>query len=351
MQRSKTPRPDRLAFVRRLLWVAALLAGARLAWVYETRYPVRAADDPPQTLIIPQGTSADAIGRELQSLGLVRHPFVFRAFVILRGQQGELKAGEYSFDGPLSLAQIVDQLARGEVVRHEVTFPEGKRFEDMAEIAAEHGIDAANFLAAARDPGLIKDIDPAATDLQGYLFPDTYDLPPGTKSAAALVARMVQRFRDLMVPELPRLGEAGFTLREAVTLASLVELETARPEERPRIAAVFRNRLQRKMLLQTDPTVIYALRNAGSWDGNIRKKDLEIDSPYNTYRFAGLPPGPIASPGRHSLLAVLHPAPGKDLYFVSRNDGTHVFSETLSQHEHAVDLYQRRRGPKGKGDS
>jgi UPF0755 protein len=351
VQRPKAARPDRLRFVRRLLWLALIVAAARLAWIYETQYPVRAADAPPQTLVIPPGTSAEAIGRELQALGLVRHPLLFRAFIVLRHQQGDLKAGEYSFDGPLSLAQIVDQLARGEVVRHEVTFPEGKRFEDMAAIAAVHGIDAAQFLAAARDPSLVKDIDPAATDLQGYLFPDTYDLPQGGNPAAALVARMVQRFRDLMVPELPRLARAGYTLREAVTLASIVEMETARPEERPRIAAVFKNRLLKKMLLQTDPTVIYALRNAGTWDGNIRKKDLDIDSPYNTYRVAGLPPGPIASPGRESLLAVLDPAPGKDLYFVSRNDGTHVFSETLSQHEHAVDVYQRRRAARGKGNS
>jgi len=128
-----------------------------------------------------------------------------------------------------------------------------------------------------------------------------------------------------------------------VILASLVELETARPEERPRIAAVFLNRMSKKMLLQTDPTVIYALRQAGTYDGNIHKKDLLIDSPYNTYKFAGLPPGPIASPGRESLRAVLHPAPVRDLYFVSRNDGTHQFSETLAQHERAVDRYQRHR--------
>src|SRR5262249_24464823 len=158
-------RPDRLPsrsgglrFVRRLLWLALLVAAARLAWVYEMQYPVRAADAPPQTLVIPPGTSAEAIGRELQALGLVRHPLLFRTYIVLRHQQGDLKAGEYSFDGPLSLAQIVDQLARGEVVRHEFTFPEGKRFEDMAAIAALHGIDAAQFLAAAGDPSLIKDI-------------------------------------------------------------------------------------------------------------------------------------------------------------------------------------------------
>jgi UPF0755 protein len=141
------------------------------------------------------------------------------------------------------------------------------------------------------------------------------------------------------------LAREGLTLREAVTLASLVELETALGEERPWIAAVFRNRLRKKMLLQTDPTVIYALRQKGTWDGNIRKKDLDVDSPYNTYRFPGLPPGPIASPGVEALRAVIDPADVKDLYFVSRNDGSHQFSETLTEHNRAVDRYQRgRRG-------
>jgi UPF0755 protein len=142
---------------------------------------------------------------------------------------------------------------------------------------------------------------------------------------------------------LPDTAAQQLTLRQVVTLASVVELESAVPEERTRIAAVFRNRLERKMPLQTDPTVIYALRKAGRWDGNIRKKDLDIDSPYNTYRRPGLPPGPVACPGREALLAALHPVESRDLYFVSRNDGTHEFNETLSEHERAVDRYQRSR--------
>ncbi len=158
---------------------------------------------------------------------------------------------------------------------------------------------------------------------------------------------MVRRFRDVMAPEVPGLAGRSLTLRQVVTLASLVETETAQPEERPRIAAVFLNRLRKGMLLQTDPTVIYALRKSGTYDGNIRKRDLDVDSPYNTYRHPGLPPGPIASPGRRSLRAVLDPAPVKDLYFVSRNDGTHQFSETLAEHERAVDRYQRSRARRG----
>ena len=144
-------------------------------------------------------------------------------------------------------------------------------------------------------------------------------------------------------PELARIGALKMTVREVVTLASIVELETARADERPRIAAVFLNRLVKGMPLQTDPTVIYALKKKGTWNGNIRHKDLELESPFNTYRVAGLPPGPIASPGREALLAVLQPAPVKDLYFVSRNDGSHQFSETLAEHNKAVDTYQKRR--------
>ncbi len=190
---------------------------------------------------------------------------------------------------------------------------------------------------------MIRDLDPEASDLEGYLFPDTYDMPRGNDPEERLVKRMVARFRERMGQELGRVAKSGLTLRGVVTLASIVELETAEPAERPRIAAVFLNRLGRKMPLQTDPSVIFALRSAGRWDGNIRKGDLDIDSPYNTYRNAGLPPGPLASPGQAALLAVLSPAAVRDLYFVSRNDGTHEFSETLEQHNRAVDRYQRRR--------
>jgi UPF0755 protein len=154
---------------------------------------------------------------------------------------------------------------------------------------------------------------------------------------------MVRRFREVVEPERARIEESGFTVREVVILASLVELETAATEERPRIAAVFLNRLDRRMLLQTDPTVIYAMKQEGRWKGNIRKKDLEMDSPFNTYRHPGLPPGPIGSPGREAILAVLDPADTRELYFVSRNDGTHHFSETLTEHNRAVNRYQRRR--------
>ncbi len=328
--------------VFRLVLLAAVMGlGFRLFWVHETRWPTRPENAPPVALIVPPGSSADAIGRLLQSQGLVRHPLAFRVLVLLKGVSGSLKAGEYALEGPLTLDQIVDLLARGEVVRREVTIPEGKNMVEIAEILSDRGIEVDAFLAAAHEPDLIRDLDPYASDLEGYLFPDTYDLPRDPGPASVLVARLIRRFRDVITPELPRLAAQGLTVRQAVTMAALVERETARPEERQRIARVFFNRLKKGMLLQTDPTVIYALRLAGRWDGNIRKKDLDIDSPYNTYRYPGLPPGPIASPGREALLAVIAPAEGKDLYFVSRNDGTHQFSETLADHNRAVDRYQR----------
>lgn len=337
--------------MRRALLLAVLLSAPYLVWVYETRFPLRSLTDPPQLLVVPTGASAESIGRELGRLGILRYPALFPALALVHGAGGRLRAGEYSLEGPLSLTDIVDKLVRGDVVRHELTVPEGKSLAETATLAAARGVAAESFWRAARDPQPIHDLDPQASDLEGYLFPDTYDVPLRPDAGTALVARMVQRFREVITPELPRLAARGLTLRQVVILASLVELETARPDERSRIAAVFLNRLKRSMPLQSDPTIIYALRSSGSWDGNIRKKDLSLQSAYNTYVNNGLPPGPIASPGREALLAVLAPADVADIYFVSRNDGSHEFSETLAEHARAVDRYQRRRSsPPGEQD-
>jgi peptidoglycan lytic transglycosylase G len=335
---------------RALLVLLLLLLGLAGWWWYETRFPQRLASQPPQLLIVEPGQGASEIGASLHALGLVRHPLVFRLHALTRGDAGRLRTGEYSLEGELSLDQILDLLVRGDVVRHTITFPEGKDVGEMAQIATSQGLDAAAFRAAASDVSQIHDLDPEAKDLEGYLFPDTYDLTRRPDAAAVLVKRMVQRFREAMRPEMGAIASSGFDLRDLVTLASVVERETARPDERPRISAVFRNRLKKGMPLQTDPTVIYALRRAGRYDGNIRRGDLDIDSPYNTYRYPGLPPGPIASPGLASLQAALHPAASQDLYFVSRNDGSHYFSRTLAEHARAVDHYQRGRGAPPPGD-
>jgi UPF0755 protein len=199
---------------------------------------------------------------------------------------------------------------------------------------------AADFEAAARDAEPVRDLDPSATDLEGYLFPETYSMRRDT-TPPRLVQLMVGRFRQLFTAEIQESARAlGLTPRQAVTLASLVEEETAVPAERPVVAAVYLNRLRIGMAMQADPTVIYALQRAGRYDGNLRRDDLAFDSPYNTYRYPGLPPGPIASPGLASLKAAVSPAAVDYLYFVSRNDGSHVFARTLSEHNDNVRQYQ-----------
>ncbi len=337
------PSPRRRWLRRVGVALLALAGGAWGAWWYETRWPKIAESAPPVRLVVPSGARADTIARQLHDLGLVHHPLAFRALARVRGAGGRLKAGEYSLSGPLSLEGILDALVRGDVARRDLTVLEGRSLDEVAALVAGEGLDLGTFLAAARDPSPVRDLDPAAADLEGYLFPDTYDLPQSPEAPRSLVRLMTQRFRQVIVPELERIAEKGLTVREVVTLASIVELETARAIERPRIAAVFLNRLEKGMPLQTDPSIIYALRKAGRWDGNIRKRDFDIDSPYNTYRRAGLPPGPLGSPGREAIRAVLEPAETRDLYFVSRNDGTHEFSETLTAHNRAVNRYQRRR--------
>jgi UPF0755 protein len=322
-----------------------LLAASGLAasWRYETTATRIPADGPPVRLVVAPGASADTVGRQLQALGLVRHPLLFRLLARRRGVSGQLKAGEYALSGPLSLSGVLDALARGDVVRRDLTVPEGRNIDEIAALVAAEGLALESFLAVVRDPSPVHDLDPVATSLEGYLFPDTYDLPQTPEAPRVLVRRMLGRFREVIGPQLPRIHERGLSVRQVVTLASIVELETAHPAERPRIAAVFWNRLERGMPLQTDPSIIFAMKQAGRWDGNIRRRDLEIDSPYNTYRRRGLPPGPLGSPGREAILAVLEPAATRELYFVSRNDGTHEFSETLAAHNRAVNRYQRRR--------
>jgi UPF0755 protein len=323
---------------------ALAAAAARAAWRHEITSVKVPAGRPPLRLVVPPGSTADSIGRELRAMGLTRHAAAFRLLVRSHGVAGQLKAGDYTLQGPLSLEEILDKLVRGDFERRELTVPEGRTAAEVAAMVEVHGLDPKAFLAASRDPTPVRDIDPQAKDLEGYLFPDTYEVPPSgvPEPEKALVQRMARRFREVVGHQLAREPRA-LSVREVVTLASIVEMETGRPEERPHIAAVFLNRLRRGMPLQTDPTVIYALKVAGRWDGNIRKTDLGIDSPYNTYRYRGLPPGPIACPGRESIQAVLEPAASKALYFVSRNDGTHQFSETLEEHNRAVNQYQKKR--------
>lgn len=325
-----------------LIVLALLAAMGVAAMVYmRTSEPFKGYDGPEQFVVIEPGSGTRSIGQRLIQAGVIRDDPTFRAALWRSGRARTLQAGEFRFDRPMTPSEVIDKIARGDVYNRRITFPEGLNIQEMARIYEQQGFGkAAAFVAAARDPAAIRSIDPAATDLEGYLFPETYAVPRDT-TAAKLVGLMVERFKQLFTDEMQKAAKSlELTPREAVTLAALVEKETAQPSERPIVAAVYLNRLKIGMAMQADPTVIYALQRAGRYNGNIRRDDLSFDSPYNTYRYPGLPPGPIASPGLASLQAAVAPANVDYLYFVSRNDGSHVFARTLVEHNENVRQYQ-----------
>jgi len=329
----------------RLIAIAAFAMAAAAAWSYvRLSRPYRGFVGDETFVDLPAGTGVAEIARRLAAAGVVPDPYTFRLAAHLAHDDRRLQAGEYRFSEAATPGDVAARLARGDVFTRPVTFPEGLTIEEMAAVFEHTGIgSAASFRDAAANGGLVAGFDPEAATLEGYLFPDTY---PMSRQAGApeLVAAMVARFGRVFDADLRAAAVAAeLNAREVVTLASLIELETAQPAERPLVAAVFRNRLRLGMPLQCDPTVVYALVRAHRWRGTIHKVDLDFDSPYNTYRVAGLPPGPIASPGRASLEAAVHPAQVSYLYFVSRNDGTHAFATTLAEHNRNVAMYQVRR--------
>lgn len=323
-----------------LVLVVALAAGG--TWLYTSvQQPYKGYSEPETFVDIAPGTSPGRMSQQLVDAGVVRNTTAFRAAVWLRGAGRRLQAGEYRFDRPLTPTEVVDRIARGDVFLQPLTFREGLTIRQMAEIFEERGFGTPkDFITAAKDPSAIRELDPQATDLEGYLFPDTYTLPRKT-TAEQLVGRMVSRFEQTLTPQIrERAAARGLSVRQLVTLASLVEKETGKGEERPLVAAVYSNRLKIGMGMQCDPTVIYALERAGKYDGNLTREDLQFDSPYNTYRYAGLPPGPIAAPGKASLEAAANPADVDYIYFVSKNDGSHAFASTLDEHNRNVHQWQ-----------
>jgi UPF0755 protein len=292
---------------------------------------------------IPTGSGLHQTLAILQAHGIVR-PFMLDAIYLrMTGRGHGLKAGEFDFTRPMTPAEVFDKIIQGDVYHHRITVLEGSRSDEIFSLFERAGFGTRReFLEAFRETALLGDLDPEAVDLEGYLFPDTYSLPKGT-TAQAIVRMMVARFREVFRPGWAAAAQArGLTVREAVTLASLIERETSIAEENRLVASVFHNRLREGMRLQCDPTIIYALAMRGQYDGNIRKRDMRIDSPYNTYRYAGLTPGPIGNPGASALEAAVEPAQSDYLYFVSMNTGRHRFSETLQEHNRAVWQYQKR---------
>jgi UPF0755 protein len=319
--------------------VAAAAAAGFVYW--REAQPYKGYEGSERYLELAPGSSTAAIGQALVDAGVVRDRLAFRLALWRTGASRRLRAGEYRFDQPMTAVDVVSKIARGDVVLRPITFREGLTVAEMAGLYEEQRFGpAAAFREAATDVTGIEDLDPAARDLEGYLFPETYSLSRRT-TARELMRQMVTRFRQVFPEALRReAAEQGFSVREAVTLASIVEKETGKPEERPLVAAVYRNRLKIGMGLQCDPTVIYGLQRARRFTGNLTRADLQFDSPYNTYRYAGLPPGPIAAPGRASLEAAVRPAAVPYLYFVSRNDGSHEFARTLDEHNRNVFKYQ-----------
>ena len=319
-----------------LILVVLVLLGVTGWFVWAALLPV----NPEQStfVLLRPGWSTRHIANELHREGIIRSPV---AFLVLQHAEGEktLKAGEYKFDEPASALDVWRRLARGDVYARTVIVPEGYNIYDIAAAVEQAGLGpAADFIAVAKeDTSLIHDLDPHAKTLEGYLFPDTY---PFTRidSAHDIAATMVRRFRR----EAQKIGLLGDPdMHRIVTMASIVEKETAAPEERPLVAGVYYNRLARNMLLGADPSVIYAALLAGRYRGTIYQSDLDFDSPYNTYKYAGLPPGPIANPGIASLQAALHPERNEFLYFVSDNNGHHRFARSPQEHARNVASYRR----------
>jgi UPF0755 protein len=289
---------------------------------------------------IPRGATQHTIARVLAEKGVVRSGLVFDLLCRYRDRP-TMQAGEYFFDHPVTAFDVYDAIANGRVYVREFVIPEGFTMFDIADLAAQQGfLTRGEFLAAARDPSLIRDIAPGAPTLEGFLFPATYDFPrhvAGRDMTAAMVKKFRQEWQTLSMTDAP----PHRSVQNIVTLASLVERETPRPEERPHVAGVFENRLRIGQPLQCDPTVAYALALAGVYNAKLDGRLLHFPSPYNTYQNRGLPPGPIANPGEAALRAALDPPPTEDLYFVANTQGGHFFSKTLQEHNRNVARYRR----------
>ena len=320
--------------------VLFLIAGGVFFWRALT-VPFKGYEEPAITFEVERGQSVPSIMKSLQEDGILRDDFFPTLYLRTLRRSASLKAGLYKFEGSATPLQVIDKLASGDVEMVSVTIREGLDRFQVGQLMSDAGFGTVDEWEGLTDsPELIRDLDPDAESLEGYLFPDTYTLTPGTP-AGAVVRNMVDNFRTRFGEELAYITN-GLSVQETVTLASIVETEARVAEERPIVASVYLNRVRRKMPLQADPTVIYALKLEDRWDGNITREDLRYDSPYNTYANPGFPPGPIANPGLASLRAAASPAESDFLYFVSRNDGSHVFARNLAEHNRNVERWQRQ---------
>jgi UPF0755 protein len=324
--------------------IAAAIAALTFAIVTVTIYRRPAAGEPVM-FTVRSGEAFSTIRDRLADVGLIDYPRAVGLYALLRGYDRRVKTGTYRFTPGERPKDIVSALVRGDVYKVSVTIPEGFMYGQIADVLDSlTDVEADRFVELATDEGLMADLEIGAPSLEGYLFPDTYVIPWGTRGeevARAMVARLNEVFDEAM---LARARTLRMTRHEVLTLASVIEAETRLSEERPLVSAVYHNRLRGGMRLEADPTVAYAM---GGYKGRLFYRDLEIDSPYNTYKHEGLPPGPICSPGKASIVAALYPdTTSRALYFVAEGDGGHIFSETLKDHLAAVRKVRRARAPR-----
>ena len=335
--------------LRKALTVLAVFMGLTLIavavvvnqFLERVETPYQAYEEDGVFVDIQPGDSSPVIAARLAAAGVVRDQWTFRLAVWRSGLARGLQAGEYHFSDPLSSMEVIDKIAAGQVYLRSITFPEGLTVAEMAGVFDESDFGTGDeFIKQAQRVELIQDLDPEAVTLEGYLFPETYLLPRGA-TPADIVEAMVAQFRRSLSDELrAEAARHDQSVRDVVILASLIQKETGSAGEYQLVSAVYNNRLRIGMALQCDPTVIYALELDGLYDGNLTRENLRYDSPYNTYRYPGLPPGPIAAPGLGALEAAVGPADVPYLYFVSRNDGSHEFASTLREHNRNVQRYQ-----------
>lgn len=318
---------------------ASLLLCLLLAvlWLHQALQPVNTKGEN-RDFVVHEGATLNQVAADLKTAHMIRNSTLFRLAGRFKGYDHHIKAGEYRLNNAMPPLKILEILKEGRIMTHPITIPEGFTLNQIADLLDQKGLsDKASFMKFTKDKNRIERLDFSGNTLEGYLYPDTYRFRRN-ETAEKIIHAMVSRFRKIVSPYETRIKETGMTLKQVITLASIVEKETGAPEERPMIARVFLNRLKKNMRLESDPTVIYGINN---FNGNLTKKDLKTKTPYNTYVIKGLPPGPIANPGLASIKAVLNPAEGDYYFFVSKNNGTHYFSRTLKEHNRAVRRFQK----------
>jgi UPF0755 protein len=331
-----------------LFIVSVLAAGGAAFWLYRSLHEPQAHNKADQFIVIPKGSTPNEILEKLRAEGILANPLSTQIYLRSFGDASKLKAGEYQFESPITPLQVLAELEKGEERTIRLTIPEGWTRFDIAKRVAERfptnpPMDEKAVLYLMDDVSLIKDFDPRAKNLEGYMYPSTYNFPKGT-TPQQVIKTMVEQFKKIWRPEWnERARQLGRTPHEIVTIASLIETESKFDEERPVVASVIYNRLNKNIALGIDQTVVYIAKMQNRWDGTIHKSDLEVESPYNTRKNAGLPPGPISSVSENALHAALNPAQTDYIYYVlnvEKNDGSHHFFSSAADFERAKASYQ-----------